>query len=502
MIVIDIRFHTGKFHATPWGCHVNEGIPEWPPSPWRVLRALIASWKYYEPHLTEDEVGRALMQIASPPQFYLPTASVGHSRHYMPWFKKGPGDTTLIFDTFIAINPQEKVRLVWLDSNPEPQELKTLEMLCSHVSYLGRSESWCKISLAEDSPVPNCYPIGNNETREPIKPVRVLSPRALNPTQLIHSLMVETSTLRSVKKTLDPPGSQWVTYGRPYSILQHTPAVHIPAVVKTSEKFYAVRFALDRKPLPMIQETITVAEQARLAVMACYGKLNNGANSTVLSGKKDGRPLRWNHQHAYYLPTDEDRDGYLDHLTVYIPGGIEDSEKLALASLRDIPWGEYWDRSKDENKKLKVVLLGFLTKDGFYDFPEMFGPSKYWLTCTPYVLTRYPKIRNNGSPKLNAKGKQVDGPQDQVMKEWERLRGNDASLPELLHVGLVDRYYLRQNKTIRWLEFKTRRRRGKGTTSGFIYGMSLEFAEPVLGPIAMGYACHFGLGHFIPCANL
>ena len=33
----------GRFHATPWGHHVNEGIVEWPPSPYRIVRALASS---------------------------------------------------------------------------------------------------------------------------------------------------------------------------------------------------------------------------------------------------------------------------------------------------------------------------------------------------------------------------------------------------------------------------------------------------------------------------
>ena len=37
------RFPAGHYHATPWGNHVNEGLIEWPPSPWRVVRALLAT---------------------------------------------------------------------------------------------------------------------------------------------------------------------------------------------------------------------------------------------------------------------------------------------------------------------------------------------------------------------------------------------------------------------------------------------------------------------------
>ena len=38
-----LRFPGRRYHATPWGHHVNEGLIEWPPSPWRLLRALLAT---------------------------------------------------------------------------------------------------------------------------------------------------------------------------------------------------------------------------------------------------------------------------------------------------------------------------------------------------------------------------------------------------------------------------------------------------------------------------
>ena len=50
-VIIKLKFPAGRYHATPWGRHVNEGVPEWPPSPWRLLRALVAVWKRTCPDL-------------------------------------------------------------------------------------------------------------------------------------------------------------------------------------------------------------------------------------------------------------------------------------------------------------------------------------------------------------------------------------------------------------------------------------------------------------------
>ncbi|MCX6942919.1 MAG: type I-U CRISPR-associated protein Csb2, partial [Verrucomicrobia bacterium] len=46
MIAIKIDFPAGRWHATAWGTHVNEGVTEWPPCPWRLCRALIAAWHW------------------------------------------------------------------------------------------------------------------------------------------------------------------------------------------------------------------------------------------------------------------------------------------------------------------------------------------------------------------------------------------------------------------------------------------------------------------------
>ena len=46
-----VRFPLGRYHANPWDQAVNEGATEWPPSPWRVLRALVATWHTRWPDL-------------------------------------------------------------------------------------------------------------------------------------------------------------------------------------------------------------------------------------------------------------------------------------------------------------------------------------------------------------------------------------------------------------------------------------------------------------------
>ena len=86
MPTLKLRFPSGRYHATPWGHHVNEGLIEWPPSPWRLLRALIACGFSSKGWSEVPEVARRLIDKFAGvlPSYQLPPASAVHSRHYMP----------------------------------------------------------------------------------------------------------------------------------------------------------------------------------------------------------------------------------------------------------------------------------------------------------------------------------------------------------------------------------------------------------------------------------
>ena len=62
----------------------------------------------------------------------------------------------------------------------------------------------------------------------------------------------------------------------------------------------------------------------------------NALFSPTLSGKDaGGQPLR-GHCHAYYLPTDEEDDGRIDHVTVFADQGFTADEVQALDRLREV----------------------------------------------------------------------------------------------------------------------------------------------------------------------
>ena len=150
MPTILLRFPAGRYHATPWGHHVNEGQIEWPPCPWRLLRALIATGYSTQGWTEAPPAGRRLIEsLASVlPTFRLPQVSAAHSRHYMPIgeLAKGVEKTTLVFDTWANVSDDELAIRWGCDLDDETAAL--LETLVESLGYLGRSESWVAAHVA------------------------------------------------------------------------------------------------------------------------------------------------------------------------------------------------------------------------------------------------------------------------------------------------------------------------------------------------------------------
>ncbi len=162
MIVLELRFLAGRYHATPWGRHVNEGAVEWPPSPWRIVRALIATW--YLKARRDEEISehtiRALADalLSQPPVFRLPRATTAHTRHYMP-INKGKM-TTKVFDTFVQLSERDAIFVAW-DVVLPPQQLAALQTLAGRLGYFGRAESLVEARVLEGITAiePNAVPL-------------------------------------------------------------------------------------------------------------------------------------------------------------------------------------------------------------------------------------------------------------------------------------------------------------------------------------------------------
>jgi len=160
MLAVAFTFPAGRYHATPWGRHVNEAAVAWPPDLWRVARALIAVWhRKLDPKRYPREQLHALLgrlAEAEPPFFRLSEVAIhAHTRHYMPG--KG-GKRTLVFDAFARVTKDDPIVIAWPNLVLTSPQTELLDALLENLAYLGRAESWVDARRANDVLEPDCVP--------------------------------------------------------------------------------------------------------------------------------------------------------------------------------------------------------------------------------------------------------------------------------------------------------------------------------------------------------
>lgn len=537
MIALSIRFLAGRFHATPWGRHVNEAAPEWPPSPWRLLRAMVATWKRKldgAPSCPPEVVETLLRALADPPHFCLPPASLGHARHFMPWFKKGPGDKTLVFDAWVAVERDSSLLALWPDGQLGQKERRALAAITENLSFLGRAESWVEVGVLSDEeaaealPRINCAPQRSTHLTSSLdmEPVTVLCPdprsafgnaytpklartegRGKAKSQLATPvyapdwhLCMETLELHD-KRWSDPPGSKWVTYLRRQDCFAVRPRG--PSRQRAPRPTMA-RFAIDGTVLPLVEDSLPIAEMARITAMGCFRRVEEGRQrrdgalgvsplprSEVFSGKDaEGKPLLV-HEHAYYLPTDEDGDGRIDHLTIVAAMGFGPSEVKALDRMVKL--------KRDEGEPLNLVLIA-LGRAEAIAADKLLGPSRLWESATPFLATRHAKQSGRkrdpgellGAQNQRAFARQV------LVEEIDRLRARRPEIPEPTLIEALNPEHRMGAHRLRPIQFK-RFRRKRGDDGGRLAAgaFRIVFPVPVRGPVTLGHSSHFGLGLFL-----
>ncbi|MBX3733105.1 MAG: type I-U CRISPR-associated protein Cas5/Cas6 [Verrucomicrobiae bacterium] len=229
MTVLELSFPAGRYHATPWGRRVNEGAVEWPPSPWRIIRALIATWHLKAREIPEESVRSLMNALSQPPAFRLPRASAGHTRHYMPLGNKKP---TKVFDTFIQLEEGSTIFVAW-EVSLDDDEHAALTTLAERLGYFGRSESLAVarvldgITGIEANAVPCCaslpsirmarMPSSSNSTNGAVRSAsaaRVCAHSSSRPAVTVAEAAVATAPavpLPSRSPNPSPARSRWAT---------------------------------------------------------------------------------------------------------------------------------------------------------------------------------------------------------------------------------------------------------------------------------------------------
>ncbi|MGP6188503.1 MAG: type I-U CRISPR-associated protein Csb2 [Vulcanimicrobiaceae bacterium] len=484
MIALQIEFVAGQFHANPWDRGTNEGEIEWPPSPWRLLRAIVAGW--HRSGTTDREMLlRVLDALAEPPVFDLPVASTGHTRHYVPLggLKGGKPERTLMLDSFVALERGREhgshAFAIWPSVELGPDERRLLERCCSLIGYLGRAESWCEVSLVTDVPSAlgrYCVNLASRDAGEGPVARRLAAGPSLRGAGLFRALNELTGDMRRSRRTM-PQGTAWVEYRLPPDFGWASERASQRDVQRPAFGPTMLRFAIDAENgvLPPITDAVTVAEKIRQAAIKQYSRLNGTPASRLLAGKsEDGSNRREGHDHPFFLPLDFRDRGVVDGLDVWLPAGCTHDEFRALTSIDDI-----WDRVILEGR-FAVTYLGRVEP----------ATGTHWATATPVVLDRFPKRRGPGGSVV------VDSAEEQLQRALERRGLRPARVKVWSPRQTIPHRLGGQTR----LDAFRRARIGERTIHPLV-GATISFDRPVDGPIVVGRLAHFGLGRFEPALD-
>jgi CRISPR-associated protein Csb2 len=511
MFGIEIKFPAGRYHATRWQTHVNEGQVEWPPSPWRLLRSWISvgythlAWHDGVPSDFADLIDAI---AKAPPGYRLPRGVKSHTRHYMPVIEGMSEKTSKVVDSFVRILGNESLWMKF-DVTLSDSQAKLLGELCDSLAYLGRAESWVDVTLHSQIPNDGVWMLPQSQSVPQLDCVttRVLSPMTCSdyeswrqeaeastiqrekqkndgklsnaqkkkieakfPTSLVNCVAMDTAWLLDTGWS-QPPGTQWIDYQAPLEI-DRAPARK--SRIRISEKKQRPQFALlamtsdtvSGRTLPAVSRTIAVAEAIHEAAVHENAKLL-GEPSPIFTGKFGKEKCQ--HQHMHFFPIDLDEDGRLDHILAYCPMRIDLSTKRTLSRLRYI-----------YSKKLPRT---FVTWVGAGDFAQMLANVRY-RSGKPLGMLGKSTVFRSRTPFVPSRHLKNKYPLEANIRDECRFRG----LPEPTSVDLLER-----NSGKFWLNRKDEERRPPFSEGFYV---SLSFDSPIAGPLSLGYGSHFGLGLF------
>jgi CRISPR-associated protein Csb2 len=522
MTSLVIGFPGRRYHATPWGHHVNEGQVEWPPAPWRILRALLSVGFTACDWTAVPDEARALIEILAPvlPRYRLPPVVGAHSRHYMPT----DGKPTLVFDTWAQIDDGELI-ITWPAVALLLLQRELLEKLATRLNYLGRSESWVSVRVLDEDPHDhNCLPEvpGYSSPGPGWEQVPLLAPvaaadyvawrsplvdqvladmplpevkkkptakglklqqarddaAAVYPTDLLACLLTTTAFLRGHGWS-QPPGSRRVFYWRRTDAMESGAPCLSPARL-TVAPVEAMLLSLttasgNDHALPPLSRALPQGELLHQALVALGGK-----DSPAIRGTDDERRPLSGHQHVHLLHLDLDDDGHLDHCLVWAPAGLDAAAQAVIRAVRRT-------FTKGGSFPVRLAVAASWRHDQLRQFGNEQGNglrrvlgsvsgSRVWTSITPFVPPRF--VKRNGKNTIMG----------QISAEL-KVRNIPEARVEVLDQREQNFLHLRH-------AIRVRRRGAAPPPVNCGFALRLTFPEPIFGPLCLGYASHFGLGLF------
>ncbi|HLD14074.1 MAG TPA: type I-U CRISPR-associated protein Csb2, partial [Burkholderiales bacterium] len=306
------------------------------------------------------------------------------------------------------------------------------------------------------------------------------------PPDLVACLQTTTDWLRQLGWS-QPPGSERVFYWRwrrTSALEVGAPKVRQKTVTAPPVEAMLLSMATasgNDHALPSVIRTLPQAELLHRALVKAACR-HGDTPSAVLTGRDEsGKPLTEPHRHAHLLPLDLDDDGHLDHILIWAPMLLDASAQAAVRAVRTT-----FTKGGVGPLRLALVGSGSLAElrglAGAYGekLRDLIAPSSgttEWTSVTPFVPPRYLKKRGKNT---------LEG---QVIAELV-TRGH----PEPTAISVLDPRS--DARLLRMRHFFRSRRQGQAAPVDIGFSVSLQFAKPIMGPLCLGYGCHFGLGTF------
>lgn len=463
--ILRITLLSGRYGATPWDRSEFEGQVEYPPSPWRLLRAILHG--AFTLSTSRDQLPEGVVQIVTSlayglPSYHLPYGEYGQIRGFRPIYggeavpplniagshiSNSQGKRRPFIDSFLQLGASSAIHVSWeMDLSSEQRSL--LSDCLAGLNYLGRAEYPALWQLVPSMPDANCIP-------HPQGTLQVLSGGGPG---LMEGLLMNAQSARGEGR-MALPGQQWHSYR--FSPDRPAPSLGGAAAPDVSRALFAV---LTRPPL-LARDGLAWTDRLHRAL------LQRAPSSSLFSGMAAGQPLDED-QTAWYRW--HEQDGLITALEVISRQPFVSDELEAIQGLQNL-----------YGRGGLVVPMQLMRLDA-----ALPRSAQRLTTVTPMLLYTTPR-----------EGKLQRHPAGQAIQSLLWGLGEQGKLDpsRFLQIGDAIALHHPQHGFIRANllqvidQRRTPGRGGRKAASSLGFMIGLEFDRPLLA-LGMGWGRHFGAG--------
>lgn len=477
MLTVSVNYLMGRAVAREY--FKGESIPEWPPHPCRLFSAMVASWGNGNKNESEAE-SDALKWLETQPPPEIASCEVGEGKSSPKLFSARsdkPEKAEHYFPRIALSNPN--VFFIWkgVDENLAKHKPE-LEKIVKRIPYLGNSMSPVTVSLCDS------LPERENLVRYVPNKNGTLSLRVARKGRFDELC---SRYEQSGGKSSDIDASPTVQYAKKSKENENPRATFTKDFENDPDKAIVVRFSPDtdkdpKSELPYLQHCMKASDVLRKAMIAKADEKGVSAEAKeTVSGHPADSSEKTERPHIARIPLAnigwEHSDGKLFGFALIFPKSTENS---VFREVKEVV---------GEVKKLMAGGFGVwnveVVDEPEYDSRSLrlsryFKPSKLWTTVTPMMFDDMPNRPNsNQSYRI-------------LHDSFSR-----QELPEPVWGKSRQTQHSRITGAPRSQDFNIKDFRKPGDRRPWTH-LTVEFEEPVAGPVVVGALRFFGMGLMMP----